>query len=96
MSPEHAGHRHAAGEEADATLQQRQGGRDAGVLRAGERRRRAQQTHSQAAAAAGQGAGLPPLRVLPGGEEPPGLRVSHHTSQLINQFPIMSFSRAPW
>lgn len=82
VSPEHAGHRHAAGEEADAALQQRQGGRDAGVLRAGERRRRAQQTHGQATAAAGQGAGLPPVRVLPGGEEPPGLRVSH-TSQSI-------------
>lgn len=78
LSAEHTGHRHAQSEEADAPLQQRQRGRDAGVLGAGERRRRAQQTRLQAPKAPGQGPGLPPLRVLQGGEEPPGLRVSLH------------------
>lgn len=85
-SSEHAGHRHAAGEEADAALQQREGGRDAGVLRAGERRGRAQQAQHQATPAAGQSAGLPPVRVLQGGEEPAGLRVSRvkaHRHQLM-------------
>lgn len=58
---EHPGHRYATGEKADAALQQREGGRDAGVFRAGERRRRAQQTHFQTSPAAGQSAGLPPV-----------------------------------
>lgn len=53
LPPEHTGHRHAQGEKTDAALQQRQRGRDAGVLRAGERRRRAQQTHLQASQAPG-------------------------------------------
>lgn len=36
LFPEHTSDRHAESEEADAALQQRQRGRDAGVLRAGE------------------------------------------------------------
>lgn len=77
LSPEHAGDRHAEGEEANAPLQQRQRRRDARVLRAGERRGRAEQAHVQTQTAPGQEPGLPPVRVLQGGEEPLGLRVSH-------------------
>lgn len=74
---EHAGDRHTQSEEADAALQQRQRGRDAGVLGAGERRGRAKQAHVQTSTAARQSPRLPPIWVLPSGEEPPGLRVGH-------------------
>lgn len=77
LSPEHAGDWHTEGEEADTALQQRQRGRDAGVLWAGEWRGRAKQTHIQTTTAARQNPGLPPIWVLQSGEEPPGLRVSH-------------------
>lgn len=83
-SPEHAGDRHAEGEEADAALQQRQRGRDDGVLRAGERRRRAEQTLIQTATAPGQSPGVPPIRVLQSGEEPASLWVSHTLKNQTN------------
>lgn len=75
MSSEHTGDWYAQDQEADAPLQQCQRGRNAGVLRAGERWRRTEQAAVQTTAAPGQSPGLPPIWVFQSGEEPAGLWV---------------------
>lgn len=59
--PEHTRDRHAKSEEADATLQQCQRGRNDGVLRTGKRRGRTEQTLHETQEAPGQSPGLPQI-----------------------------------